>query len=446
MKKTLLFAFLLVTTLGHTQNFWTAKATAFTQISRGLDDISIVDANTIWAKAYDGASTTPANVRQFTRSINGGENWTAGSINLGANQTLLNVSSISAVSATTAWVTAYSDNPATVFGGVWKTTDSGATWVKQTTASFNTGSESFTNLVYFWDANTGICQGDPASGYFEIYITSNGGTNWTRIPSANIPAPLTGEYGYVHDYDVVGSTIWFGTNKGRVFKSVDQGVTWTVAQSPITDFAGATVSGKYTFSDLNNGLLVSNSNLLYQTTDGGATWLPKTFSGSLGTRDLEYVPGTNTVISVGDTAGPTPTSFTSYSTDNGSTWTTVMSGTQVTTLKFLNDTTGFGGGFTVSSTSGGVFKYTGTVLSTDSWESGRKLTVYPNPAQDFLSVNGEGIASVAVYDLLGKQVMRQLSNGAAMNNLDVSGLAAGMYVLRVTDANGMVQTEKFLKK
>src|SRR5690606_9560040 len=113
---------------------------------------------------------------------------------------------------------------------------------------------------------------DPEGGYFELYTTTNGGTNWTRVPSANIPAPLSGEYGYVHNYDVVNNTNWFGTNKGRIYKSVDKGLNWTVAQSPVSDFAGAAIAGNYTFSTETKGLLNTSTGLMYNTTDGGATW------------------------------------------------------------------------------------------------------------------------------------------------------------------------------
>ncbi|WP_026979169.1 WD40/YVTN/BNR-like repeat-containing protein [Flavobacterium tegetincola] len=279
MKKFLLLSICLTAFNGFSQTFWTAKSTGFSEVSRGLDDISIVDANVIWAKAYDGVTTTNA-VRQFTRSLDGGNTWTPGTINLGTNQSLLSTSCISAISATTAWVSAYSNNANTVLGGIWKTTDAGVTWTKQTTALFNNTVDSFPNVVHFWDANNGFCQGDPASGFFELYTTTNGGTNWTRVSSVDIPNPLSGEYGYVHNYEVNSDIIWFGTNKGRIFKSTDKGLTWTVSQSPITDFGGATVSGSFGFKDANNGLLVKKSTppLLYNTTNGGTTWTAVTFN------------------------------------------------------------------------------------------------------------------------------------------------------------------------
>lgn len=440
MKKTLLLI-LVASCLSSYGQFWTPKATGFSQVNRGVDDISIVDNTIIWAKAYDGASNTPQNVRQFTKSIDGGNTWTSGTINLGTGQNTLNISSITAVSATTAWISAI-PSP-TGSGGIWKTIDGGTNWTKQTTALFDTD-DSFPNLVYFWDANNGVTQGDPSGGYFEIYTTTDGGTTWTRVPSANIPTPLANEYGYAVNYDVVGNTIWFGTDKGRLFKSTNQGLNWTVTQSPISDFGG-TVSGSYSFSDANKGLLCTSTGILHKTINGGTTWTAQTYTGNIGNRNIEYIPGTSTIVSVGTTPNAS-ISYTAYSTDDGLTWTEAMSGTQVTTLKFKDTNLGFGGGFTISSTSGGIYKYNNTVLGTDDFTSGKNLMAYPNPTSDLLNISGKNISEIMIFDMTGKQVMTKKVNAADNLNLDVSTLSSGLYLLNATDDSGSTSTLKFSKQ
>jgi photosystem II stability/assembly factor-like uncharacterized protein len=109
-----------------------------------------------------------------SRTTNGGTNWTVSTITGATGST---GSSISALDANTAWIA--------TTGGIFKTTDGGLTWVQQLTALPS-------NAIHFFDSNNGVCVADPNAGYWAIYTTTNGGTNWTRVPSANIPSPLSG--------------------------------------------------------------------------------------------------------------------------------------------------------------------------------------------------------------------------------------------------------------
>ena len=76
MKK-LLLNFLLISSFGMNAQ-WTTQATSFTNVSEGVENISIIDANTVWALGYDGSSATPANFQEFALTVNGGTTWTHG--------------------------------------------------------------------------------------------------------------------------------------------------------------------------------------------------------------------------------------------------------------------------------------------------------------------------------------------------------------------------------
>lgn len=391
-------------------------------------------------KLPDGVTTTNSTVQEYARSVDGGNTWVSGVMNLGlGGSPTLGVGNISAISGTTAWISLYPTSNAS--GGIWKTIDGGTTWTKQSTASFNTGTDSFTNLVHFFDANNGVCQGDPASGYFEIYTTTNGGTNWTRVPSASIPTPLSGEYGYTNNYEVASGTIWFGTNKGRLFKSTDMGATWTVSQSPVTDFGSTTVGASYTFSDANKGILLTNSGVLYKTTNGGTTWTQQTFSGPIYVGDVTYVPGTTRLVCTGAATGAAGSA---YSLDDGLTWVGVDT-VQHTEVAFLNATTGFSGGFNQSATVGGIFKYTGSVLPNQSFESAG-FSVYPNPVNDSFTIqNGNNItiSGLTISDINGRTV-KTLNVNAIENQINISDLNSGVYFLNITSENGSA-TKKIIK-
>jgi PKD repeat protein len=75
---------------------WIRQNSGFTTANRGINHISIVDANTVWALGYDGTGAA-ANVQQFTKTTNGGATWTPGNINVG--NTGLGISMIHALDA-----------------------------------------------------------------------------------------------------------------------------------------------------------------------------------------------------------------------------------------------------------------------------------------------------------------------------------------------------------
>ena len=69
-------------------------------------------------------------------------------------------------------------------------------------------------------------------------------------------------------------------------------------------------------------------------------------------------------------------------------------------------------------------------------ESG--LQVYPNPARDRVVIEGVEAAEVQVYNALGQLV----KTVRRTNEIDLSGLVDGVYLLRITDAEGKVYTNK----
>jgi len=110
-------------------------------------------------------------------------------------------------------------------GGILGTTDGGLTWTQDPT-SFKTAG-GWPDFIHFFDANNGVCVGDPTNGYFEIYTTSNAGASWSRVPQANIPAPVSGEKGLTGPFfAAAGNSLWFPTSAlgtGRIFRTTDKG-------------------------------------------------------------------------------------------------------------------------------------------------------------------------------------------------------------------------------
>jgi photosystem II stability/assembly factor-like uncharacterized protein len=436
MKKLLLcFSLIALTSTINAQ--WTSQATGFSAASRGLTEIKIVDANTVWGIAYDG-SGLGLDIQEFTVTTNGGDSWNPGTIDVG--NTTLQITNISPVSGTTAWVGAFDSTNG--LGGVFKTSNGGSTWEQQNSSAYTTPGVSWFNVVHFFNANVGLTMGDPIGsglGEFEIYKTIDGGDNWTAISATALPNPLSGEYGYNGGYAAAGGSFWFTTNKGRVYRTTDQGVTWTVSQAPITDFGGEAQNGRIYFSNANNGYLQKNvvsgavtTRTYSTTTNGGATWsTPVPFTGTRFI--LNYIPGTTTMVATSQ-AAPVGTSV---STDNGATWTDLEpAGTeQRGASAFLNSTTGWCAGFNTDPLTDGVFKLTGT-LGTQNFENATKFKVYPNPASSMVTISAANVDSykLSVTDITGKVVMTKSLNGIE-NTLDISSLSTGAYFFELSSDN-----------
>jgi hypothetical protein len=61
------------------------------------------------------------------------------------------------------------------------------------------------------------------------------------------------------------------------------------------------------------------------------------------------------------------------------------------------------------------------------------VEVYPNPASETLRIDGLEAAEIQVYNALGQLV--KVVRGT--NEVNVSGLPEGLYLLRITDAEGI---------
>lgn len=447
MKKLLLLPLLALGYSAQAQVYWEEEATGFSTASTGVNEIRWVNEADVWVTGYDG-SGGGAQFRVWSKSADAGQTWTSGIMNLGVFSPNLGIGSLSPISQSTAWTAAF-PNATTVQGGVWKTTDGGANWSKQGTALFNTGTDSFTNFVHMWDANVGVCGGDPASGYFEIYTTTNGGTNWTRVASSSIPTPLTGEYGYTRIYETAGSRIWFGTNKGRLFRSDDNGANWVAFQTPCTDFGDADLGANFTFESATVGKMIFSDWSQYATTDGGATWTAEFPSGAIRSGDVCYVPGmTGVLVNIGEDLIDAIRGG-SVSVDNGENWIDLGEPIDaVSVVEFFDATHGLASGFTASAAEGGAYRWISDLnlfLGTQNFQDTKAFTASPNPTSGDLNINGKNISTVAVFDILGKQVANYNYGAVNTATVNMGSLNAGVYMVKVSNNEG-TSTIKVVKQ
>ena len=85
----------------------------------------------------------------------------------------------------------------------------------------------------------------------------------------------------------------------------------------------------------------------------------------------------------------------------------------------------------------------------DLKSQGTSLSLWPNPASDFIQVNshfenGNSAAKIRVYDLTGKiQIEGQLKSGES--NFNISTLKSGTYIINLYSIDGNSCNQKFIK-
>ena len=295
--------------------------------------------------------------------------------------------------------------------------------------------------MHFFNEDDGVAMGDPLGGYFEIYTTINGGEVWTRVPSADIPAPVTGEYGITADYSASANHIWFGTNKGRVYHSADKGYHWTVS----TTLFGSAEVVQPEFADTLNGIVYRSyldmgiEPALNITTDGGLTWQSVFVGGTMYARYFTHIPGTaGTYVSSSSLHG---SNGISYSTDGGYNWSVITSGYDFMATAWLDNQTGWAGSIAMpGKTVGGMYIYDGPplgpilapVISVDPLSFTKELAI-GTTANETLNISNIGDADLeyqvhVIFEIpLAKNTPVSLNgNGNVVRSLSHNG--SGMSV------------------
>lgn len=309
MKKILLpFAFLIAFSSIASSQVWLPKAAGLLPANYGVDDISIVNEQVIWATANDYSTSTPSvpadHVSKLIKSTDGGETWTVADIEEATGRFCWDIHAFDENTACVTTTNRGSGNKR----GIFRTTDGGTTW----TEVFNHPAGDL--WMHFFDGQEGVC----GSGE-DIARTVNGGATWTPVPTANIPNLMTGEIiggaSLSNGIGTSSNSVWFGTSKGRVFKTADRGQNWTAHN---TGLGANSFLYSFGFIDEKNGLGVFDIGgvaELARTTDGGLTWAK---TGNFDFTLVDAIPCANTFMGASYNAGSERTAF---STDHGTSWT-----------------------------------------------------------------------------------------------------------------------------
>jgi hypothetical protein len=78
--------------------------------------------------------------------------------------------------------------------------------------------------------------------------------------------------------------------------------------------------------------------------------------------------------------------------------------------------------------------------NTNIVESNQAITLYPNPANDFVTLSGEDLGIVRVYNALGQKVDEFEANGTELR-INTTGYESGVYFVKTGE-----QTLRFVVK
>lgn len=268
------------------------------------------------------------------------------------------------------------DNSGTIFAGtldsgIYRTSDQGMSW------------QQINNGIYLWDIHAfcaigGILfAGTHGNG---VYRSTNNGDEWSSS-SGGLP-----KKNFIHALAACGTTMFVGTHYDTVFRSTDSGATWTPASNGITNayIIALAASG--------NSIFVAASDGLYRSTNMGDLWV----------RDMQGIPDTTTVLTIG--------------VSNGA----VFAGTS----------------------SCGLFR---AVLANDdvarhSTSAGISFSIVPNPIASkstiYYTLDHSGEVTIDLYDPLGHEAMEHLIGeyetiGTHEAALDALNLKPGIYECRL---------------
>lgn len=298
---------------------------------------------------------------------------------------------------------------ATDDGPVYRSTDSGATWV-----IVATGAADLRHVSWVDDQNVWV-----AGRKSSAARSADGGQTWTALS--------TGSADRTESIAAVSATeAWIVNRSGGIRHTTDGGVSWS-AQSSGT----GNDLNDIQMLDATTGYIAGSGDIVLKTTNGGTTWTSVS-NGTAGGNGLFFLDA-NTGWTVDD-AGQIW-----FTADGGASWTLQPSGTSAALsrvhLPDSNHGWAVGGG-------GAVVAFTSETTAAEAGVPDAPValsTPTPNPFVDQTTLTVEvgrlQRVRVEVFDVLGRQVAL-LHDGAVASgvplrlSLEADGLPSGLYVIR----------------
>jgi len=362
------------------------------------------------------------------RTTDGGINW----LNANPNPGIItgDVRNMEAIDANTAWVTTESQMSTAIY----KTTDGGDSWIQ-----VYSNTEGFIKGIRMTDFTNGIAVGSPISNFWNILLTTDGGSTWQLSP--NRPAANNIHQAVHNSLQISLPNIYWGTSFTSIFRSTDGGLTYTEHETP-----GA---GIYIFSLFINsgGIGLAAATAMSRSTDGGITFQAHSVPGAGNINGIESF-GNNFWYIRGEKIF--------HSTDDGLSWIDEYTApSTLTHMDFPDNLSECQMGWAVGY-GGTIHKMTSsTVTSVDNQSETPQVYElaqnYPNPFNPstvisyLLPVTGN--VTLKVYDILGNEVATLVNEEKQAGIFEVEfigkNLPSGLYFYTLS-ASGFSEAKKMI--
>jgi photosystem II stability/assembly factor-like uncharacterized protein len=264
-----------------------------------------------------------------------------------------------------------------------------------------------------------------ATDTMKYFKTVNGGLNWTLVSAVASNSPLGTIY-------FINGTDGFAGHDAQIFATSNSANSWT---SNYTNMNFDEVSNFY-FPNPDTGYAVFFTDGVARTTDGGATWSMLTTNASPIFYAAYFSNGKNGFVCGGNgiNAG-----YIIQTADAGISWTIpYTSSNTFDCMDFPSDSVGYVGG-----TNGAVIKFAGTITGIPNQPNESEITVFPNPAREYVEINNIDPGSkITLMDLSGQFIKQETAQNNSLE-LCLSDLTAGIYLLQITNQNQTV-TQKLV--
>lgn len=291
--------------------------------------------------------------------------------------------------------------------GVYLSTNNGSSWTAMNNGLTSSGNPQYIDALIMNGNN--LLAGTDGHG---IYVSSDNGSNWTATGLTS---------GVIYTFVKYESNIFAGTFQYGVYLSSDNGISWTQVNTGLSSYPSVmsfAISGSNIFAG-------TNGSGVYLSTNNGSSWT------AMNNGFLAYTVMSLAISGSNIFAGTEKGVF--LSTNNGSSWAKVNTGLPLNPdieALAISGNTLFAG-----IVGAGVWKRSLSDIPVGIKEINsfaNDFEVYPNPAKDKLTIISLQKSDMELLSIQGQKILQQqLHQGKT--DIDISGLAKGIYILKLSN-------------